>query len=232
MAVSVRLTVRAPRANQALRSTPPSPVNCTMSRVAVLVDAVADHLARARAGSPRSPSLQSCGRGTPSPSRSRLVASAPEQSWSIPSSGGSGAPGRIAGVRVVAVGRAPYAVGVGVALDLLAGDAGVGVVADGGVEPGAAVDLLGASVARDDVVGAAAAEERVDAAAAEEAVVAVPAVEADGQRHVGADGRDVVAAAEGEHHQPDPVLGAVDALEVGADRARDARSRAPRRRSG
>ena len=75
-------------------------------------------------------------------------------------------------VGVVAVGGQAHAVAVGVALDLLAGDARVGVVGDRGVVAVAAVDLLGAAVAGDDVVVARAAVEDVDPAAAEQAVVA------------------------------------------------------------
>ena len=71
-------------------------------------------------------------------------------------------------VRVVAIGRPADAVAVRVALDLLAGDASVGVVGDRGVVPVAAVDLLGAAVTGDDVVVAGPAVEDVQAAAAEE----------------------------------------------------------------
>ena len=147
-------------------------------------------------------SLQSCGRGEPSPSTSRLVASVPEQSWSTPSSGRVGDAGADPRVGVVAVGGPAHAVAVGVALDLLARAAGVAVVADRGVVPGAALDQLGAAVAGDDVVVAGAALEDVDPAARRTGRRSRPRRRR-GRAGVtfGADRGDVIAAAEVEEHR-------------------------------
>ena len=107
----------------------------------------------------------------------------------MPSSGTSAAPGRICGVRVVAVGGPADAVAVGVALDLLAGHAVSASSVIAVSLPDAQSTCSAAAVARDDVVVARAAVERVDAAAAEQAVVAVAAVEEDRERDGRADRR-------------------------------------------
>ena len=150
------------------------------ARVAVLVDAVADHLARAgpdrrvavvavlRAGDAVAVAVEVGGVGAVAVLVDAVV-------------GDVGRARPQARVGVVAVGGAADAVEVRVALDLLARAARVGVVGDRRVVAVAAVDvLLGAPVARDDVVVARAAVERVDARAAEQAVVAAAAVERDG----------------------------------------------------
>ena len=179
-----------------------------------------------------SASLQSCGRGEPSRVAvevRRVGAGAVLVDAVVRDVDRAGVD---RGVGVVAVGRAAHAVAVGVALDLLARDARVGVVGDRGVVAGAAVDLLGAAVAGDDVVVAGAAVEDVDAAAAEQPVVAAAAVEDHRDRDAALIDGDVVAVAEVEDHRVDAVLaGSRRVCRRSTQRAGPAGRRAPRRRS-
>ena len=169
-AVSVRLTVRRPNGAPGVADHAAEAEEVDRLGVAVLVDVVVARARARRDGWPRVPSSQSCGRGDAVAVAVEVVASTPEQSSSTPLSGTSGAPGRIPGlVSSQSAGRAD-AVAVGVALDLLAGDPGVGVVADRGVGAAAAVDLLAAPV-RAPTLPRLAVED-VDPAAAEQPVVA------------------------------------------------------------
>ena len=147
----VRLRVPAPAFAQR-RIEPGSGGNGSMHAVAVLVDGVADDLARARVDRRRRRRRSPAGAGSRRRRGRGSVASTPEQSSSTPLSGMSTAPGWIAGLVSLQSAGTADAVEVGVALDLLARDAGVGVVGDRRVVPVAAVDLLGAAVAGDDVV--------------------------------------------------------------------------------
>ena len=140
-AVSVRLTVRRPAGAQALRTTPPRPRKSS-ARVSQFSSTAFPAISRAPGRMAALPSSQSCGRGEPSPSTSRFVASTPVAVLVDPVVGHVGRARPDPRVGVVAVGRPADAVAVGVALDLLAGDARVRVVADRGVVAGAAVDLL------------------------------------------------------------------------------------------
>ena len=218
LAVSLRFTVREPDGAQRLPTRPSIAANGTI-RVSQFSSTPLPAISLAPGWIAALASLQSCGRGKPSPSTVEVRGVGAGAVLVDAVVGRVDGAGVDRGVGVVAVGGAADAVAVGVALDLLARDAGVAVVADRGVVAVAAVDLLGAAVAGDDVVVAGAAVEDVDPAAAEQPVVAGAAVEDHRQRDARADRRDVVAVAEVEHHGRDAGLRAVDALVVGADLA-------------
>ena len=189
LAVSFRFTVREPDGAQRLPTRPSIAGNGTISVSQFSSTLVADDLASRRGGSARLASLQSCGRGGAVAVDVEVGGVGAGAVLVDPVVGDVDGAGVDRRVGVVAVGGAADAVAVGVALDLLAGDAGVAVVGDRGVVAVAAVDLLGAPVAGDDVVVARAAVEDVDPAAAEQPVVAGAAVEDHRERDARADRR-------------------------------------------
>ena len=182
LALSARLTVREPAAPQRLLTRPLIAGKGTISVSQFSSTAVAGHLAGA--GADRGIGVVAVLRAGRSVAVvvevGRVGARAVLVDAVVGRVGGAGADPR---VRVVAVGGPADAVAVGVAFDLLAGAAGVAVVADRGVVAGAAFDELGAAVAGDHVVVAHPALEDVVPAAAEQPVVACAAVEEDGQGH-------------------------------------------------
>ena len=197
LAVSFKLSVREPDGAHRLPTIPASAGNGAIS-VSQFSSTPLPITSRAPGWIARSVSLQSCGRGEPSPSASRfgrVGARAVLVDAVVRHVDGAGVDPRVG---VVAVGGAAHAVAVGVALDLLARAPRVAVVADRGVVAGAAVDLLGAPVAGDDVVVLGAAVEDVGPAAAEQPVAAGAAVEDHRQRDARGHGGDVVARAEVE----------------------------------